>query len=88
MCDEIGLSLPPQGHYVLPETRMHFWLFTARKNLGFSTFRKIDLNWFIPAFVKSNVGSSLGATDELRINLCPFFSKKFMKDFLISEDFI
>ena len=51
-------------------------------------FRKIDLNWFIPAFVKSNVGSSLGATDELRINLCPFFSIKFMKDFLISEDFI
>lgn len=26
--------------------------------------RKIDLNWFIPAFVKSNVGSERGATGE------------------------
>ena len=87
MCDEIGLSLPPQVIMFARNSNTFLAVYGAQ-NLGFSLFRKIDLNWFIPAFVKSNVGSSLGATDELRINLCLFFSKKFMKDFLISEDFI
>jgi hypothetical protein len=54
---------------------MHFWLFTARRNFPMSDFgstvpRKIGLNWFMPALVNSNVGSSSGTLGELGMNEC------------------
>ncbi len=33
------------------------------------------MNWFIPAFVKSSVGSSAGTSDELGTMVWPFCSK-------------
>ncbi len=45
---------------------MHFWLLTVRFHLpmgvaGSAWPRKMGLNWFMPALVKSRVGSSSGA---------------------------
>jgi hypothetical protein len=42
------------------------------------------LNWFIPAFVKRSVGSSLGTSGELCTIRWPRDSKNFRKDDLIS----
>src|SRR5206468_559750 len=42
----------------------------------FSRPRNTSLNWFIPALVKSSVGSPCGTSDELRKRLCPLPSKK------------
>src|SRR5690349_17769229 len=50
---------------------MHFWVFATRVYERFSVPRKIGLNWFIPAFVNSSVGSSCGTTGELGTNVCP-----------------
>ena len=54
--------------------------------LGFA--KNMGLNWFIPAFVNNNVGSSIGTTGALRTNWCSLFLKYSIKDFLISDDFI
>src|SRR5688500_7126847 len=50
---------------------MHFWVFATRGQGAFSTPRKYGLNWFIPAFVNSSVGSSCGTTGELGTNVWP-----------------
>src|SRR3712207_2205633 len=66
---------------------MHFWVLTARVYARFSVPRKIGLNWFIPAFVNSRVGSSCGTTGELGTNVCPCRStKKSMNCRRISEE--
>jgi hypothetical protein len=44
----------------------------------------MSLCWFIPAFVKSSVSSSIGTRGELGIKTCPFDLKKSIKPFLIS----
>src|SRR5918993_4208061 len=45
----------------------------------------MGLNWFIPALVKSRVGSSSGTTGLLGTNVCPcFFTKKSMNCWRIS----
>src|SRR5690349_12134139 len=38
--------------------------------------RNTSLNWFIPAFVKSNVGSLAGTSDDECTRLWPLLSKK------------
>src|SRR4051794_23164700 len=66
---------------------MHFCVFAARVYDRFSSPRKIGLNWFIPALVNSNVGSSCGTTGELGTNVCPCFStKKSMNCWRISAE--
>src|SRR6185295_13211703 len=55
---------------------MHFWELTARlrrpmSEPGEAWPRKIGLNWFIPALVKSRVGSSRGTQGELGTNVWP-----------------
>jgi hypothetical protein len=60
---------------------MHFCVFTARLSLprsllGSAVPRKIGLNWFMPAFVKSSVGSSCGTHGELGTKLCACFFAK------------
>src|SRR5215468_4372130 len=55
---------------------MHFWELTARFSFpsgddGAAWPRKIGLNWFIPAFVNSSVGSSTGTHGEDGTNVCP-----------------
>src|SRR5271167_3045706 len=39
--------------------------------------RKTSLNWFMPALVKSSVGSFAGTSEELRTTLWPRSSKNF-----------
>jgi hypothetical protein len=46
------------------------------------------LNWFIPAFVNSRVGSSAGTREELGTTAWPFFSKYLRKELRISRDVI
>ena len=41
---------------------MHFWVSTALVYGREPVPRNTSLNWFIPAFVKSRVGSSCGNT--------------------------
>lgn len=53
-----------------------FWEFTAlfkfaKSEWGSTVPRKMDLNWFIPALVKSRVGSERGATGEDRTTVEP-----------------
>src|SRR5262245_40895970 len=55
---------------------MHFWELTARlrrpmSEPGEAWPRKIGLNWFTPALVKSRVGSSSGTQGELGTNVWP-----------------
>ena len=38
--------------------------------------RKMGLNWFIPAFAKSSVGSLSGTTPDDATRVCPRFSAK------------
>src|SRR5438270_13042282 len=64
---------------------MHFCVFAARTYGRFSSPRKIGLNWFIPAFVNSSVGSSWGTTGLDGTNVCPcFLTKKSMNCWRIS----
>src|SRR5882757_5011879 len=68
---------------------MHFCVLAARLYGRVSWPRKIGLNWFIPAFVNSSVGSSCGTTGELGTNVCPcFLTKKSMNCWRISLDVI
>ena len=60
----------------------------ARIYARFSRPRKTSLNWFIPAFVKSSVGSSCGTSGELGTTRWPFRSKNFRKEARISFDVI
>src|SRR3954451_21570055 len=55
---------------------MHFCVLATRVHGAFSWPRKIGLNWFMPALVKSNVGSSCGTTGELGTKVCPCFCTK------------
>jgi hypothetical protein len=50
--------------------------------------KNIFLNWFIPAFVKSMVGSCAGINDELSICACCFDEKKEKNFSRISVDCI
>src|SRR5512132_2037610 len=59
---------------------MHFCEVVAREYGRFSLPRKTSLNWFIPALVKSSVGSSCGTSGELGTIRCPLLSKYFRKD--------
>ena len=64
-----------------PPARMHFCVSTARLSLasgplGSALPRKMGLNWFIPAFANSNVGSSCGTTGEEGTNVWSLFLKK------------
>src|SRR3954464_10372599 len=63
---------------------MHFWEVVARVYARFSRPRNRSLNWFIPAFVKSSVGSSPGTSGELGTARWPCCSKYFRKDARIS----
>jgi len=71
---------------------MHFWLFTARFSFaigdaGSTCPRNSGLNWFIPALVKSSVGSSCGTAGELGTKVCEARStKKSMNWRRICED--
>ena len=66
---------------------MHFCVFTARVYARFSWPRKIGLNWFMPALVKSNVGSSCGTTGDDGTKVCPCrCTKKSMNCWRISEE--
>ena len=48
--------------------------------------RKTSLNWFMPAFVKSSVGSSCGTTGEDGTAVCPCLeTKKSMNCWRISR---
>src|ERR1700727_2778408 len=47
--------------------------------------RKTSLNWFIPALVKSSVGSFDGTSDDECTSLCPFCTKKSRNLLRISE---
>ena len=65
----------------LPPARMHFWLFAARFSgasgeLGSTLPTKMGLNWFMPAFAKSSVGSSTGTTGDDGQNVCSFVCAK------------
>src|SRR3954470_18631397 len=65
---------------------MHFWEVVARVYARFSRPRNRSLNWFIPAFVNSSVGSSAGTSGELGTMRWPFFLKYSRKDDRISFD--
>src|SRR5436305_10818164 len=68
---------------------MHFCVLATRGHGAFSWPRKYGLNWFIPAFVKSSVGSSCGTTGELGTNVWPcFWTKKSMNCWRISWEVI
>ena len=60
---------------------MHFCELAARFSgasgpVGSAWPRKIGLNWFMPALVNSNVGSSSGTEGELGTNVCACFFAK------------
>src|SRR6516162_265629 len=55
---------------------MHFCDVAARTYGRLSKPRKTSLNWFIPALVKSSVGSSPGTTGLDGTTVCPFDAKK------------
>src|ERR1700752_3115025 len=67
---------------------MHFCEVVARVSGRLSKPRKTSLNWFIPAFVKSSVGSSPGTTGDEATMAWPFDSKNFRKVWRISAAFI
>src|SRR6187551_2340654 len=58
---------------------MHFWAVAARTYERLSKPRKTSLNWFIPAFVNSSVGSSPGTTGLEATTVWPFDSKNLRK---------
>jgi hypothetical protein len=67
---------------------MHFCEVVARVYARFSFPRNRSLNWFIPALVKSRVGSSPGTSEELAAIAWPCFSKYFRKELRISRESI
>src|SRR5215218_2747816 len=67
---------------------MHFCAVVARLYARLSKPRKTSLNWFIPAFVNSSVGSSPGTTGLEATIAWPFDSKNFRNVERISEAFI
>src|SRR6266404_4884965 len=60
----------------LPPARTHFCAEVALSYSRFSRPRKTSLNWFMPALVKSRVGSPCGTSEELRTRRWPLPSKK------------
>jgi hypothetical protein len=58
---------------------MHFCDVAARVYGRFSRPRKTSLNWFIPAFVNSSVGSSCGTSGELATTVWPWRRKNSRK---------
>src|SRR5260221_7754019 len=68
----------------LPPARTHFCAEVALSYSRFSSPRKTSLNWFIPALVKSRVGSPCGTSEELRTRRWPLPSKKRTKVSCIS----
>src|SRR6478609_2988423 len=54
---------------------MHFCEVVALRYGRVSLPRNVSLNWFIPAFVNSSVGSSPGTSEELGTMVCPCFWK-------------
>src|SRR5687767_10845297 len=67
---------------------MHFWLLAARVYSRRSLPRNTSLNWFMPAFVNNNDGSSCGTSDELGTTRWPFCSKYSKNDARISVQVI
>src|SRR5712671_5509046 len=67
---------------------MTFCEVAARVYSRFSRPRSVSLNWFIPALVKSSVGSSFGTSAELGTTRCPRLSKYLRKDARISLEVI
>src|ERR1700760_4216769 len=67
---------------------MHFCEVVARVYGRLSKPRNTSLNWFMPAFVNSSVGSSPGTTGEDATMVWPFDSKNFRKVERISAAFI
>src|ERR1051325_1102002 len=64
---------------------MHFCVLTARLYGRVPAPRKTSLNWFMPAFVNSKVGSSSGTTLDDGTNVWPcFLTKKSMNCWRIS----
>ena len=45
--------------------RKHFWIVAARVNGNVPLPRNMSLNWFMPAPVKSSVGSFSGTSEAL-----------------------
>src|SRR3954468_11001928 len=56
---------------------MHFCAVAARTYGRLSKPRNTSLNWFMPAFVKSSVGSSPGTNGLDGTTACPLDSKNF-----------
>src|SRR5512142_3302724 len=67
---------------------MHFCEVVARLYGRVSLPRNTSLNWFMPALVKSSVGSSTGTSDEEGTMRCPWRSKYFRKPVRISRESI
>src|ERR1022692_3621529 len=67
---------------------MHFCDVVARVYGRLSKPRNTSLNWFIPAFVNSSVGSSPGTTGDEATMVWPLASKNFRKVERISAAFI
>src|ERR1700761_8191666 len=67
---------------------MHFCEVVARVYGRLSKPRNTSLNWFMPAFVNSRVGSSPGTTGDEATMVWPFDSKNFRKVERISAAFI
>src|SRR3954468_4000515 len=67
---------------------MHFCDVVARVYERLSKPRNTSLNWFMPAFVNSSVGSSPGTTGDEATMVWPFDSKNFRKVERISAAFI
>src|SRR5262245_27065824 len=59
--------------------RRHFWQVVARVNSSFPIPINWFLNWFIPAGVKSTVGSPRGTSSSLGRRTHPLLSKKARK---------
>ena len=61
---------------VVLAARPHAFLRRRRARVGsLLAPEKESLNWFMPAFVKSSVGSSAGTSEEDATRVCPFSSK-------------
>src|SRR6266487_2554792 len=63
-------------------------LFLGREKRDYTRPRNRSLTWFIPALVKSNVGTSAGTSGELGTTRWPFFLKYSRKDDRISFEVI
>src|SRR5687767_473419 len=67
---------------------MHLCAVVARRYSRVSLPSSVSLNWFMPAFVKSSVGSPCGTRGELGTIRWPFRSKYFRKEARISLEVI